>query len=82
MRKMSMADGENRRMINMVEVTNDFFETIAKEFKSDIGTLKPYKAYEEERELLMLRLSDFDTKLRELSEKVEELKSQIAEVTK
>lgn len=77
-----MADGENRRMINMVEVTNDFFGTITREFKTSTGTLKPYNAYEEEKELLMLRLSDFDTKLRELSEKVEELKSQIAEVGK
>ena len=72
-----MADGENRRMIDMVEVVDNFFKP-----EKTIGDIMDDVAIEREKKLLMLRLSDFDIKLRELSEKVEELKNQIAKAKK
>lgn len=74
-----MADGGNKRIIDMVEVAEAFFKTPAQ--------LMPQKnidenEYRRDAAIIQLRLFDMDNKLRELSEKVEELKSQIAEVGK
>ena len=73
-----MADGENRRIIDMVEVAESFFRG---------GKIPPREViaeneYRRESAIIQLRLFDMDNKLRELSEKVEELKNQIAEVGK
>ena len=72
-----MADGGNKRIIDMVEVAESFFKG---------GKILPREViaeneYKRESAIIQLRLFDMDNKLRELSEKVEELKNQIAEVT-
>lgn len=75
-----MADGENRRIIDMVEVTERFFKP-----EKTMGDIMDEVAMERDQKLLMLRLSDFDNKLRELTSKVEELmkiSEQFAEVEK
>jgi len=74
-----MADSRNPRIIDMVEVAESFFKTPPQ--------LMPQKnidenEYKRESAIIQLRLFDMDNKLRELSEKVEELKNQIAEVGK
>lgn len=73
-----MADSRNPRIIDMVEVAESFFRG---------GKIPPREViaeneYRRESAIIQLRLFDIDNKLRELSEKVEELKSQIAEVGK
>lgn len=73
-----MADGENRRIIDMVEVAESFF----KGGKTPPKEVIAENEYRRESTIIQLRLFDMDVKLRELSEKVEELKSQIAEVGK
>lgn len=72
-----MADGGNQRIVDMIEVVDNFFKP-----RKTMGEVMDEVAIARDRTFLQLRLSDMDNKLRELSEKVEELKSQIAEVGK
>ena len=76
---MPLADGGNKRIIDMVELAESFFKTPAQwMLQKNIDE----NEYKRESAIIQLRLFDMDNKLRELSEKVEELKNQIAEVGK
>lgn len=69
---MSMADGGNQRIVDMVEVVDNFFKP-----RKTMGEVMDEVAMARDRTMLQLSLQEHETKLRELYARVIELEERM-----
>ena len=69
---MSMADSRNPRMIDMIEVAENFFKP-----QKTMGDIMDEVAMARDRQMLQLSLQEHEVKLRELYARVKELEERM-----